>query len=164
LPSCGGSRVADGQPDGPIAEISYEVQSASEGLNIAGDDLKGGDLAVLDLGYPGDADSRGGGDLLPVQGQLLAGLGELCPQAWASSWRVPASDRVVYPFQKWAVNPIVPLEDDLGIPSPGYVLLETTGRTGLPPRGRRASARHRVESRSRPTGLAWPAGVWVAGR
>jgi hypothetical protein len=45
--------IADGQPDGPVAEIGYEVQPAAEGLNVAGDDLEGGDLAVLDLGYPG---------------------------------------------------------------------------------------------------------------
>jgi hypothetical protein len=43
-----------------------------------------------------------------------------------------AKDRVVCPLQKWAVNPIVPLEHDLGIPSPGDTLLETTGRIGLP--------------------------------
>jgi hypothetical protein len=43
-----------------------------------------------------------------------------------------AKDRVVHPLQKWAVNPIVPLEHDLGIPSLGDALLETAGRTGLP--------------------------------
>jgi hypothetical protein len=42
-----------------------------------------------------------------------------------------AKDRVVDPLQRWAVNPIVPLEHDLGIPSAGDALLETTGRTGL---------------------------------
>ena len=39
-------------------------------------------------------------------------------------------------LQKWAVNPIVLLAHDLGIPSPGDALLETTGRTGLPQRSR----------------------------
>ncbi len=77
--SCGGGGVADGQPDGPVAEVSHEVQAAAEGLDVAGDDLKGGDLAVLDLGYPGDADPHGGGDLLLAQAQLLAGLGKLVP-------------------------------------------------------------------------------------
>ena len=52
---CGGGGTADGQPDGPVADIGYEVQPAAEGLDVAGDDLEGGDLAVLDLGYPGDA-------------------------------------------------------------------------------------------------------------
>jgi hypothetical protein len=79
LLSCGGGGVADGQPDGPVAEISDEVQSASEGFDVAGDDLEGGDFAVLDLGYPGDAHAHGGGDLLLAQAQLLAGLGELMP-------------------------------------------------------------------------------------
>jgi hypothetical protein len=55
LLSCGGGDVGDGQSDGTVAEIGDEVQSASEGLDVAGDDLEGGDLAVLDLGYPGDA-------------------------------------------------------------------------------------------------------------
>ena len=77
LPSCGGRSVADGQPDGPVAEIGHEVKAAAEGLDVAGDDLKGGDLAVLDLGHPGDADAHGGGDLLLAQAQLLAGFGEL---------------------------------------------------------------------------------------
>jgi hypothetical protein len=41
-------------------------------------------------------------------------------------------DRVVYPFEKWVVNPIVMLAHNLGIPPPGDALLETTGRrTGL---------------------------------
>lgn len=31
--------VADGQPDGPVAEIGHEVQAASERLDVAGDDL-----------------------------------------------------------------------------------------------------------------------------
>jgi deazaflavin-dependent oxidoreductase (nitroreductase family) len=39
-----------------------------------------------------------------------------------------AKDRVVYPFQKHVVNPIVMLAWDLGIPPPGDALLETTGR------------------------------------
>ena len=44
-----------------------------------------------------------------------------------------AKDRVVYPLQKWVVNPIVMLAHNLGIPPPGDALLETTGRrTGLP--------------------------------
>ncbi len=79
LLSGGGRGVADGQPDGSVAEISDEVQSAAEGLDVAGDNLERGDLAVLDLGHPGDAHPHGGGDLLLAQGQLLAGLGELVP-------------------------------------------------------------------------------------
>jgi deazaflavin-dependent oxidoreductase (nitroreductase family) len=46
-----------------------------------------------------------------------------------------AKDRVVYPLQKWVVNPIVMLAHNLGIPPPGDALLETTGRrSGLPRR------------------------------
>src|SRR5262249_2815563 len=46
-----------------------------------------------------------------------------------------AKDRVVYPLQKWVVNPVVILAHNLGIPPPGDALLETTGRrTGLPRR------------------------------
>jgi len=71
--------VAAGQPDRPVAEVGDEVQPAAEGLDVAGDDLEGGDLAVLDLGYPGDAHPHGGGDLFLAQAQLLAGLGELVP-------------------------------------------------------------------------------------
>lgn len=42
-------------------------------------------------------------------------------------------DRVVYPFEKWVVNPIVMLAHNLGFPPPGDALLETTGRrTGRP--------------------------------
>ena len=63
----------------PVAEVGHEVQPAAEGLDVAGDDLERGDLAVLDLGYAGDADAHGGGDLLLAQAQLLAGLGELVP-------------------------------------------------------------------------------------
>jgi hypothetical protein len=40
LLSCGGGRVADGQPDGPVAEIGDEVQPSAEGLEVAGDDLQ----------------------------------------------------------------------------------------------------------------------------
>jgi hypothetical protein len=53
LLSYGGWGVGDGQLDGTVAEIDDEVESASEGLDVAGDVLEGGDLAVLDLGYPG---------------------------------------------------------------------------------------------------------------
>ena len=67
LLSRGGRGVADGQPDGPVAEVGHEVQPAAEGLDVAGDDLEGSDLAVLDLGYPGDADAHRGGDLLLAQ-------------------------------------------------------------------------------------------------
>jgi deazaflavin-dependent oxidoreductase (nitroreductase family) len=46
-----------------------------------------------------------------------------------------AKDRVIYPFQKRVINPIVRLTHDLGIPPPGDALLETTGRqTGQPRR------------------------------
>ena len=53
--------------------------AVNNGIDVAGDDLKGGDFAVFDLGYPGDAHSHGGGDLLLAQAQLLTGLGELVP-------------------------------------------------------------------------------------
>src|SRR5260370_18764723 len=79
LLSCGGGGGADGQPDGPVAEVGDGLQPSAEGLDVTGDDLEGGDVAVLDLGYPGDADAHGGGDLLLGQAELLAGLGELVP-------------------------------------------------------------------------------------
>ena len=59
--SCGGGGVGDGQSDGPVAEIGDEIRSAPEGLDVAGDDLVGGDLAVLDLGYLGDAHGSASG-------------------------------------------------------------------------------------------------------
>jgi hypothetical protein len=71
--------VADGQPDGPVAEIGDEVQPSPESLDVTGDDLEGGDLAVLDLGYPGNAYSHSSGDLPLAQAQVLAGLGEMVP-------------------------------------------------------------------------------------
>ena len=37
-------------------------------------------------------------------------------------------DRVVYPLEKWVVNPIVMIAHNLGLPPPGDALLETTGR------------------------------------
>ena len=52
-----------------------------------------------------------------------------------------AKDRVVCPLQKWAVNPVAPLEHDLGVPSPGDTVLETTGRTGLPQRSPKGKSR-----------------------
>jgi hypothetical protein len=61
LLSCGGGVSVDGQSDGPVAEIGDEVQSASEGLDAAGNDLGGGDLAVLDLGDLGDAHGSASG-------------------------------------------------------------------------------------------------------
>lgn len=48
--------------------------------------------------------------------------------------RSAAKERLVYPLQRWAVNPILPLKHILGIPSPGGAVLETTGRTRLPQR------------------------------
>jgi len=74
-----------------LAEVGHEVQPASEGLDVAGDDFEGGDLVVLDLGYAGDADAHGGGDLLLAQAQLLAGLGELVPARLAGLCQVAAS-------------------------------------------------------------------------
>ena len=47
LSLCGGRGVADGQPDGLVAEMGHEVQPAAGGLDVVGDDLEGGDLAVL---------------------------------------------------------------------------------------------------------------------
>lgn len=38
-------------------------------------------------------------------------------------------------------DPIVPLEHDLGIPSPGDALLKTTGRTRLPQRSPKGKSR-----------------------
>jgi hypothetical protein len=75
-----------------------------------------------------------------------------------------AKNRVVYPLQKWPVNPIVPFEHDLGIPSPDDALLEMTGRTRLRQRSPRRKSRGIRWGQSKPAGLAWPAGVWVAGR
>jgi deazaflavin-dependent oxidoreductase (nitroreductase family) len=44
-----------------------------------------------------------------------------------------AKDRIIYPFEKRVVNPVVMLAHDLGIPPPGDALLETAGRrTGRP--------------------------------
>ena len=46
-----------------------------------------------------------------------------------------AKDRIIYPLEKRVVNPIVLLAWDLGFPTPGDALLETTGRrTGQPRR------------------------------
>ena len=91
LLSCGGLGVADGQADGPVAEVGDEVQAAAEGLDVAGDDLEGGDLAVLDLGHPGDADAHGGGDLPWPRPSCLRVSASWCPRARASSRRAPAS-------------------------------------------------------------------------
>jgi deazaflavin-dependent oxidoreductase (nitroreductase family) len=95
-----------------------------------------------------------------------------------------SKDRVLYPFQKQVVNPVVMLAHDLGLPPPGDALLETTGRrTGQPrhtpvcdgldgdvfwliaQRGRRAdwvqniqaNPRVRVKVRTA-SGVAWRAG------
>ena len=99
--------------------------------------------------------------------------------------RSPTKDRVIYPLEKWVVNPIVMLAHDLGLPPPGDALLETTGRrTGQPrrtpvcdgldgdtfwlvaQRGRRAdwvkniqaNPRVRVKVRSR-SGINWRTGT-----
>jgi hypothetical protein len=61
LLSCAGGGDGDGQSDGTVAEIGDEVESASEGLDVAGDVLEGGDLAVFDLGYPGVAHGSASG-------------------------------------------------------------------------------------------------------
>jgi hypothetical protein len=86
LPSCGGPGIADRQADGTVAEVGHEVQPSAEGLDVAGDDLEGGDLPVLDLGHPGDAHAHGGGDLLLAQARQLAGLGELVPAGPGKQW------------------------------------------------------------------------------
>jgi hypothetical protein len=39
-----------------------------------------------------------------------------------------AKDRIIYPLEKRVVNPVVLLARDLGFPTPGDALLETTGR------------------------------------
>lgn len=44
-----------------------------------------------------------------------------------------AKDRIVYPLEKWVINPLVMIAWRLGIPPPGDALLETVGRhSGLP--------------------------------
>ena len=44
-----------------------------------------------------------------------------------------AKDQIVYPLEKWVINPIVMLAHNLGLSPPGDALLETTGRrTGQP--------------------------------
>ena len=46
-----------------------------------------------------------------------------------------AKDRIVYPLEKWVINPLVMIAWRLGIPPPGDALLETVGRhSGLPRR------------------------------
>jgi hypothetical protein len=74
--------VADGQPDSPVTEPGDQIQPAAEGLYVAGDDLEAGDLAVLDLGYPGDRHARDGSDLLVARAQLLAVSASWCPRVW----------------------------------------------------------------------------------
>jgi hypothetical protein len=59
-----GGYIADRQPDDPVAEVGYHVQPTAEGLDVAGDDLERDDLAVLDLGHPGDAHAHRCSDLL----------------------------------------------------------------------------------------------------
>src|SRR5215468_8145866 len=42
-------------------------------------------------------------------------------------------DRIVYPLEKWVINPLVMIAWRLGVPPPGDALLETVGRrSGLP--------------------------------
>jgi hypothetical protein len=48
-------RCPDGQADGPVAEVGYQVNVSSQRLHVPGDELERGHLAVLDLGYPGHA-------------------------------------------------------------------------------------------------------------
>jgi len=50
-----------------------------------------------------------------------------------------AKDRVVYPLQEWAVNPIVPLEHDLGIRLPATLCWRRLGVPGCRNGARRAS-------------------------
>jgi hypothetical protein len=75
-----------------------------------------------------------------------------------------AKDRVVYPLQKWVVNPVVMLAHNLGLPPPGDALLETTGRrTRLPRRADwvkniEANPQVRVKVRTG-SGVAWRAGT-----
>jgi len=45
-----------------------------------------------------------------------------------------ARERIIYPLEKHAVNPIVLLARDVGLPPPGDALLETTGRRPGQPR------------------------------
>ena len=101
----GGRGVGDGQPDGPVTEVGHEVQPTTERLDIAGDHLEGGDLAVLDLGYPGDAYAHGGGDLLLAQAQLLAGLGELVPAGLGEQLaRTSASIGATCSSESWSIR------------------------------------------------------------
>ncbi len=48
--------------------------------------------------------------------------------------------RVVNPFQKLVLNPLVKAAFELGIPPPGDALLETIGRRSGQARGQRPSA------------------------
>ena len=73
---CGGGGVGDGQPDGPVAEVGHEVQPAAECFDVAGDDLNGGDLAVLDLGYRAT--------LTPMAAAICLWPRPSCLRVWAS--------------------------------------------------------------------------------
>src|ERR1017187_467074 len=45
--------LVTGSRTDPVAEIGHEIQPAAKGLDVAGDDLEGGDLAVARSGIPG---------------------------------------------------------------------------------------------------------------
>jgi len=91
LLSCVGRGVADGQPDGPVAEVGHEVQPAAEGLDIADDDLEGSDLAVLDLDTRATLTSMAAAICFWPRPSCLRVSASWCPRVWASSWRAPAS-------------------------------------------------------------------------
>jgi hypothetical protein len=58
-------------------EVGDQIQAAAERFDVAGDDLEGGHLAVLDLGDAGDAYPERRGYIFLCHAELLAGLGEL---------------------------------------------------------------------------------------
>src|SRR5580658_4219952 len=58
---------------------------------LAGEDLYGGDLAVVDLGHPGDGHADGGGDLFWPRPGCLRVWVSWRPRAWASVRLAPAS-------------------------------------------------------------------------
>src|SRR5690606_1396677 len=69
--------LADRQAHRPITKIDDQIQTGPERLHVAGDDLKGSDVAMLDLRDTGNAHTHGACDILLAEPELLAGLGEL---------------------------------------------------------------------------------------
>ena len=72
LSSGGGCGVTDRYPHGPVAEVGDQVQASAERFDVAGDDLEGCNLAVLDLGDAGHAHPERRGQVFLRQAELLA--------------------------------------------------------------------------------------------